>query len=100
MIFIFAYLKRRKQKPRIESAFIDYLDILFSVPKESILGLILAIIFLSDLFYICNDLDYASYVDDTNPYICRQNYAEAIEFLKQTISISLLGSKKNGLVAN
>lgn len=27
----------------------------------------------SDLFYIFNDLDYASYVNDTTPYVCRQS---------------------------
>ena len=41
--------------------------------------------FLSDLFYIYNDLDYASYTDDITPYVCRQNYAEAIESLESTM---------------
>ena len=95
-----AYLKSRKQRTRIGSAFSDYLNILFGVPQGSILGPILFIIFLSDLFYIYNDLDYANYADDTTPYVCRQNYAEAIEFLEPTINNIFAWFKNNGLVAN
>ena len=100
LMFISAYLKSRKQRTRIGSAFSDYLNILFGVPQGSILGPILFIIFLSDLFYIYNDLDYANYADDTTPYVCRQNYAEAIEFLEPTINNIFAWFKKNGLVAN
>ena len=56
--------------------------------------------FLSDLFYIYNDLDYASYTDDITPYVCRQNHAEAIKFLKPTINNIFAWLKNNGLVAN
>ena len=70
LIFISAYLKIRKHKTRIGSAFSDYLNILFGVPQGSILGPILFIIFLSDLTYIYNGLDYVSYADDTTPYVC------------------------------
>ena len=74
---------------------------MFGVPQESILGPILFIFFfLLDLFYIYNDLDYASYADDTTPYVCRQNYAEAIEFLELTINNVFAWFKDNGLVAN
>ena len=100
LIFIPTYLKSRKQKTRIGSAFSDYLNILFGVPQGSILGSILFIIFLSDLFYIYNDLDYASYADDTAPYFCKENYAEAIEFLEPTVSNIFAWFKNNELVAN
>ena len=75
LMFISANLKSRKQRTRIGSVFSDY-------PQGSILGPISVINFLSDLFYIYNDLDYASYADGITPYICRQNYAEAIEIFR------------------
>ena len=84
--FISAYLKSRKQITRIGSAFSDYLNIMFGVPQGSILGSVLFIIFLSDLLFIYKYLDYGNYADDTTPYVCRQNYAEAIEFLEPTIN--------------
>ena len=100
MTFILAYLKSRKRKARIGLAFSDYLNISFRDPKECILDSILVIIFLSDLFYIYNDLDYASYVDDTISYICRQNHVEAIEFSELTINNIFFWFKYNGIVAN
>ena len=100
MIFISTYLKSRKQKTRVGSAFSDYLNILFGVPQGTILGTILFIIFLSDLFYIYNDLNYRSYADDTTPYVCGQNYAEAIEFLEPTMNNIFPWFNHNELVVN
>ena len=54
--------------------------ILFGDLQGSILGPILFIIFLSNLLYIYNNLDYESYADDTTPYVYKQKYAEAMEF--------------------
>ena len=50
LISIPAYLKSRKQKSRIGSAFSDYLNILFGAPLGFISGPILFIIFLSYFF--------------------------------------------------
>ena len=86
LMFILAYLKSRKRRTRIGLAFSDYLNILFGVLQRPILCPILFIILLPDLFYIYNDLDYASYADDTTPYVCTDKYAEAIEFLEPTIN--------------
>ena len=45
-------------------------------------------------------MDYASYANDTTPYVCKQNYAEAIEFLELTINSIFSWFKNNGLVVN
>ena len=41
-----------------------------------------------------------SYDDDTTPYVCRQNYAEAIEFLESVITNIFAWFKNGGLVAS
>ena len=38
--------------------------------------------------------------DDTTPYVCRQNYAEVIEFSELTINKIFAWFKNNGLAAN
>ena len=52
LAFISAYLKNRKQRTEVGSAFSDFLNMLYSVPQGSILGLLLLVIFIADLFYI------------------------------------------------
>ena len=70
--FISAYLYNREQKTKVGSEFSDFLNILFGVPQGWMLGTILFIIFITDLFFINNDTDFASYADDTTPYVCGQ----------------------------
>ena len=94
LIFISAHLKRRKQKARIRSALSSYLNILLWCSRRVHCRSDLVIIFLSDMFYICYNLEYASFADDTTPYVCRQNYAEP------TINNIFALFKNNGLIAN
>ena len=70
--FISVYLYNRKQKTKVGSEFSDFLNILFGVPQGSILGPISYIISIAD-FFINNDTNFASYADDTTPYVCGQN---------------------------
>ena len=62
------------------------LNALFGSPQGSISGLILFIIFIADLFFINNDIDFASYADDTTPYVCGQNFSEVINFLESNVT--------------
>ena len=78
--FISAYLNNRKQKTKVGSEFSDFLKILFGVPQGSVLRPILFIMFIADLFFINNDTDFASYADDTTPYVCGQEFSEVVIF--------------------
>ena len=65
-----------------------------------ILGPILFIIFVADLFFINNDTDFASCADDTTPYVCEQNFSEVISFLESKVTNVFKWFHENGLIAN
>ena len=62
------YLPNRRQRTKINNSSSPWSDILFGVPQGSILGPLLFNIFLSDLFLIVKDINFASYADDNTLY--------------------------------
>ena len=64
-----------------------------------ILGPIL-FIFIAGLFFVNNDTDFASYADDTTPYVWGQNFSEVIDFLKSKATNVFKWFRENGLIAN
>ena len=98
--FISAYLYNREQKTKVGSEFSDFLNILFGVPQGWMLGTILFIIFITDLFFINNDTDFASYADDTTPYVCGQDFSEVINFLESKVTNLFKWFHESGLIAN
>ena len=66
--FIYSYLKGRKQRPKINSSYSAFAEILFGVPQGSILGPLLFYAYIDDLFYDIDDLDFVSFADGNTPY--------------------------------
>ena len=62
------YLTNRKQRVKIDSTFSSWEEVLFGVPRGSVLGPLLFNTFLCHLFLFINDIDIASYADDNTPY--------------------------------
>ena len=85
---IYDYLSNRKQRVKINETFSSWKDIEFGVPQGSILGPLLFNIHLCDLFYFLEDLDVASYADDTTIYTVKENKESVINTL-ETSSVIL-----------
>ena len=67
--FIYDYLSNRKQRTKIENHYSSWRDLIFGVPQGSILGPLLFNIYLCDLFMFTDNIDIASYADDTTLYV-------------------------------
>ena len=77
-----SYLSNRKQKTKINATYSSWEEILFVVPQGSILGPLLFIIFLFDLFWIMYETDFTSYADDNTPYVLGDNIYDVIKSLE------------------
>ena len=70
---IYSYLANRKQRTKINSSYSSWEEIIIGVPQGSILGPLLFNIFLSDMFFVLSQTDFASFVDDNTPYVEASN---------------------------
>ena len=69
---IHGYLSNRKQRTKIKSSF-TWHEIIFGVPQGSIQGCLSFNVFIIDLFFIIEDFDIASYVNDSATYMSANN---------------------------
>ena len=68
-LIIHSYLSNRIQRTKINESYSLWEEILFGVPQGSILGPLLFNVLMCDLFFIVNEIDFASNVDDNTPFV-------------------------------
>ena len=86
--YYYDYLSNRKQRAKINEIFSCWNVIEYGVPQGPILGPLSFDIYLCDFFYFSEDLDIASYTDDTTIYKVKENKECVINILEAS-SLSL-----------
>ena len=81
------YLSNRKQRVKVNDTYSLWKDIFYGVPQGSILGPLLFNIHLCELFYFLEDLDIASYADDTTIYTVNEKKESVISALETSSSL-------------
>ena len=98
--FIYSYLKRRKQKVKVNNVLSDFLTLLSGVPQGSILGPILFNIFLNDLLSTLKLSDLFNFADDNTISATADNIDHLMLTLKHESELAVKWFTENQMIVN
>ena len=81
LIFVYDYLKNRKQRIKLNGSYSSWKELLCGVPQGSILGPLLFNIFINDIFFFLDKSKLANYADDNSTY-CRGQHFGLTQMLR------------------
>ena len=79
---IHSHLSNRRQRTKVNESYSSWEEILFGIPQGSILRPLLFNIFMCDLFFIVNKIDFASHADDNTPFVSGNRLDDVLDYLK------------------
>ena len=84
---VYSYLKNRKQKVKINTAFSSWTDLTNHVPQRSVQGPLLFNIYLNDLFFFLKDINIYVFDDDTTPFVSDETLEKVAILEKSELTI-------------
>ena len=100
LLYIYSYLKGRRQCVKINNDLSKYLTILAGVPQGSILGPILFNIYINDLYYIIKEGNLHGYADDHTISASDKNLTSLKETLCKESNNAIDWLSNNKMIAN
>ena len=94
------FLSNKQQRTKIYNDFCRYSEIIYGVPKGSLLGPLLFNIYICDIFFDIIECDIASYADDNTPYNFDFNLDNVISNLEKSTNSLLNWFRENHMKAN
>ena len=85
---------------RVNGEYSSWIEIIFGVPQDSILGPLIFNIYVGDYFLFVENSDIASYADDNTPYSTAEQTDVVINNLEKESKMLLQWLKSNYLKAN
>ena len=85
LTLVHEYLSNRTQRVKLNETFSSWRDIEYGVLQGSTVGPLLFNIHLCDLFYFLDNLDIASYADDTTLYTVKANNESVLNALETSL---------------
>ena len=100
LVFIYDYLKNRKQRTKVNGSYSTWKELLHGVPHGSILGPLLFNIFINDITFFLDKAKLANYADDNSTYTIEHNILDLLKSLENETSIVLNWFKINEMKSN
>ena len=74
-----SYLSNRWKRVKVNLSFSSWSELILGAPQGSIIGPVLFIIYINDLFYLTELTDICNYADDTTFHACDSNLDNLVE---------------------